>query len=75
MNPLYTEYLMGHKSGLIKSYFKPTDTELMEGNDKSVGYVGVIPYLTINNRAENENLKKYLQNLTFEEDHMTITEC
>ena len=59
MNPLYTEYLMGHKSGLIKSYFKPTDTELMEGNDKSVGYVGVIPYLTINaTEQENENLKK-----------------
>ena len=27
MNPLYCEYLMGHKSGLIKSYFKPTDME------------------------------------------------
>jgi integrase len=24
MNPLYSEYLMGHRSGLIKSYFKPT---------------------------------------------------
>jgi hypothetical protein len=31
MNPLHCEYLMGHKSGLIKSYFKPTDTELLEG--------------------------------------------
>jgi hypothetical protein len=48
MNPLYCEYLMDHKTGLIKSYFKPTDTELLEGNDKSIGYIGVIPYLTIN---------------------------
>src|SRR6188472_1129845 len=29
MNPLYCEYLMGHKSGLSKSYFKPTDMELL----------------------------------------------
>jgi integrase len=35
MNPLYAEYLMGHKTGLIKSYFKPTDQELLEGNDQS----------------------------------------
>ena len=63
---------MGHKSGLIKSYFKPTDTELLEGNDKSIGYVGVIPYLTINaTEQENENLRKQLQKLTIEEDHIT----
>ncbi len=61
MNPLYCEYLMGHKSGLIKSYFKPTDTELLEGNDKSIGYVGVIPYLTINpTEEENQHLKQVL---------------
>ena len=71
MNPLYCEYMMGHKSGLIKSYFKPTDTELLEGNDKSVGYVGVIPYLTINaTEQENENLRKQLQKLTVEEDRI-----
>jgi integrase len=35
MNPLYSEYLMGHRSGLTKSYFKPTDMELLEGNDKT----------------------------------------
>jgi integrase len=48
INPVYCEYLMGHKTGLIKSYFKPTDSELLEGNDKTVGYVGVINELTIN---------------------------
>ena len=25
MNPLYSEYVMGHRSGLTKSYFKPSD--------------------------------------------------
>ena len=56
---------------MIKSYFKPTDNELLEGNDKSVGYVGVIPYLTINaTEQENENLREQLQKLTVEEDHI-----
>ncbi len=39
MNPLYSEYLMGHHSGLTKSYFKPSDMELLEGNNKALGYV------------------------------------
>jgi Phage integrase family len=47
MHPLYSEYLMGHKSGLTKSYFKPTDTELLEGNEKALGYVSVINDPTI----------------------------
>ena len=58
---------MGHKSGLIKSYFKPTDLELLEGNDKSIGYVGVIPYLTINlTEEENLHLKQKLARLELE---------
>ena len=62
MNPVYCEYLMGHKTGLMKSYFKPSDDELLEGNDKSVGYIGVIPYLTINaTEQENERLRSELQ--------------
>jgi hypothetical protein len=48
MNPLYAEYLMGHKTGLTKAYFKPTDEELLEGNDQSLGYAAMIPFLTIN---------------------------
>lgn len=61
MNPLYSEYLMGHRSGLTKSYFKPTDTELLEGNDKALGYVAVIPNLTIySTEEENRKLKQQL---------------
>jgi hypothetical protein len=48
MNPLYSEYLMGHRSGLTKGYFKPTDQELLEGNDKALGYAAVINDVTIN---------------------------
>ena len=71
MNPLYCEYLMGHKSGLIKSYFKPTDTELLEGNDKSVGYIGVIPYLTINaTEEENERLRQQVETLQVEKSQI-----
>lgn len=64
MNPLYAEYLMGHKTGLIKSYFKPTDNELLEGNDQSLGYAAMIPYLTINvTEEENQKLKQELDKL------------
>jgi hypothetical protein len=48
MNPVYSEHLMGHRTGLTEVYFKPTDTELLEGNDKAIGYTGVINDLTIN---------------------------
>jgi hypothetical protein len=44
----YSEYLMGHRSGLTKSYFKPTDQELLVGNDIALGYVAAINDLTIN---------------------------
>ena len=58
MNPIYAEYLMGHKTGLMKSYFKPTDIELLEGNDKSLGYTAIMSYLTINATEEENNLLK-----------------
>jgi integrase len=50
VHPLYSEYLMGHRTGLTKSYFKPTDQELLEGNDKALGYVAAINDLTIDDK-------------------------
>jgi hypothetical protein len=67
MNPLYSEYLMGHRSGLTKSYFKPTDTELLEGNDKALGYVAVINDLTIN---EEHRLTKKVNELQVKNDQI-----
>jgi hypothetical protein len=65
VHPLYSEYLMGHRSGLTKSYFKPTDTELLEGNDKTLGYIAAINDLTIN---EEHRLTKKVSELQSKND-------
>jgi hypothetical protein len=67
MNPLYSEYLMGHRSGLTKSYFKPTDQELLEGNEKALGYVAAINDLTIN---EEHRLTKKVNELQLKNDQI-----
>ena len=71
MNPLYSEYLMGHRSGLTKSYFKPSDTELLEGNDKALGYISVINDLTIN---EEFRLRKKVDELTKKKGEIEVME-
>jgi integrase len=71
MNPLYSEYVMGHRSGLTKSYFKPTDQELLEGNDKALGYVAAINDLTIN---EECRLHKKVDDLTKKKNELQIME-
>lgn len=67
MNPLYSEYVMGHKSGLTKSYFKPSDMELLEGNEKALGYVAAINDLTIN---EEHRLTKKVNELQLKNDQV-----
>jgi hypothetical protein len=67
MNPLYSEYVMGHRSGLTKSYFKPADQELLEGNDKALGYVAAINDLTIN---EENRLTKKVNELQLKNDQI-----
>ena len=61
---LYVRRLLGQKSGLEDSYFKPTWKDLLEGNDKVSGYLSIIDELTINEenklRLENKKLKKEL---------------
>ncbi|MGA7899170.1 MAG: site-specific integrase, partial [Nitrososphaeraceae archaeon] len=71
MNPLYSEYVMGHRSGLTKSYFKPTDMELLEGNDKTQGYIAAINDLTIN---EECRLHKKIDELTKKKDEIELME-
>jgi integrase len=71
INPVYCEYLMGHKTGLTKSYFKPSDNELLEGNDKAIGYIGVVDDLTIN--EENRLLKK-VDDLRVKKDQIELME-
>jgi hypothetical protein len=62
---------MGHKSGLNKSYFKPTDQELLEGNDKTLGYIAAINDLTIN---EEYRLNKKIDELTKKKDEIELME-
>jgi predicted KAP-like P-loop ATPase len=50
-----------------KSYFKPTEDQILEGNDRMIGYVGVIDDLTIN---EENRLKKKVQQLTIRSDKL-----
>ena len=67
MNPLFSELLMGHTSGglALESYVRPTENDLLEGNDKMTGYIGVIDVLTIN---EEHRLKQKVKELTIKAD-------
>jgi integrase len=67
VHPLYSEYLMGHRTGLTKSYFKPTDQEILEGNEKALGYVAAINDLTIN---EEHRLTKKVNELQAKNDQI-----
>lgn len=71
MNESYVESAMGHKNGLKNAYFKPTDEQVLEGNDKTLGYVGAMPFLTINpTEEENERLRKKVRELTPKSDEL-----
>jgi integrase len=69
MSPLYAEILMGHTSGglALESYLRPSENDLLEGNDKMIGYVGVIDALTIN---EENKLRRKVRALTEREDEV-----
>jgi integrase len=62
MSPLYSEFILGHRSGslALESYVRPTENDLLEGNDKMVGYIGIIGALTIN---EENKLRREVQSL------------
>jgi integrase len=70
MTPLYVWMLMGQKSGLESAYFKPTIDELLEGNDKMIGYASLIDILTIN--EENRLRQKVKQLKSREEDDIAV---
>jgi integrase len=58
MDSLYTELLMGHDIGLKGRYTKLTSENLLEGNDKNLGYISVIDSLTIN---EENRLRRQIK--------------
>jgi hypothetical protein len=63
---------MGHRSGLTKSYFKPTDQELLEGNDKALGYVAAINDLS--STREVPASSPTFQSSRSEENHAQFTD-
>ena len=73
MNEEYIRRLMGHKGGKSKLsdvYNKIEEEELLNGDSKHVGYIGIIDQLTIN---EENRLKKKVKTLEQEAtrfDHM-----
>ena len=57
---------MGQKSGLEDSYLKLSEEELLEGDSKHVGYVGIIDQLTID---ESNKLRREVQTLKVEKSN------
>jgi len=58
IHPLYIELLEGHRvKGVKDSYFKPSENDLLEGNDKMGGYISAINDLTID---ESQRLQQEL---------------
>jgi hypothetical protein len=64
MNREYIRRLLGQKGGssiMEDAYLKLSEEELLEGDNRHVGYIGVIDQLTISNehrvKLENETLK------------------
>jgi site-specific recombinase XerD len=58
MDLIYVRRLMGQSTGLEDSYLKLSEEELLEGDDRHVGYIGVIDQLTIN---ESYRLKREIE--------------
>jgi site-specific recombinase XerD len=61
MDTLYLKRLMGQKTGLEDSYFKPTEENLLEGNNRMLGYVSIIDDLTIDDSQRLQIKVKDLQ--------------
>jgi hypothetical protein len=66
MEHMYIRRLMGRKSGLEDAYLKLSEEELLEGDNKHVGYVGIIDQLTID---ESNKLRREIQTLRVEKSH------
>jgi integrase len=67
MDHIYIRRLLGQKSGLEDSYLKLSEEELLEGDSKHVGYVGIVDQLTIN---EENRLKREVQILKIRSDRL-----
>jgi integrase len=67
MDNMYLRRLMGQKSGLEDAYLKLSEEELLEGDSKHVGYIGIFDQLTIN---EENKLRRRVASLTEKQDEI-----
>jgi Phage integrase family len=67
MDLVFINRCMGHSTGLEHSYLKLSDQQILEGNDKMIGYIGVIDELTIN---EENRLKRQVETLTIKKSEI-----
>lgn len=67
MPNIYIRRLLGQKSGLEDSYLKISDEELLEGDSKHVGYIGIIDQITI---SDEHRLKREVQTLRLDKSKM-----
>lgn len=73
VDTLFVEMLMGHKIGLKQHYFKPTEQEILEGNDKKRGYIAAITDLTIQaTKEENQKLREQVLQLRQNDSELKI---
>jgi hypothetical protein len=64
---MYLRRLMGQKSGLEDAYLKLSQEDLLEGDSRHIGYIGVIDQLTIN---EEHKLRREVETLRVEKSAM-----
>jgi site-specific recombinase XerD len=63
MDHMHLRRLMGQQSGLEDAYLKLSEEELLEGDSKHVGYIGIIDQLTID---DSNKLRKEIETLRVE---------
>jgi hypothetical protein len=71
MDSMLIDRCMGHKTGLKDSYTKLNDDQILEGNDRMIGYIGAIDSLTIN---DENRLRIKVEKLTQTKDEIAIME-
>jgi len=67
MDHMYLRRLMGQKSGLEDSYLKISEDELLEGDSKHTGFIGIIDQLSID---DTQRLKQENQILTMDRNRL-----
>jgi site-specific recombinase XerD len=78
MDLIYVRRLLGQHAGLEDSYLKLSEEELLEGDNRHMGYIGIIDQLTIDEsqrlRRENKQLLIKTEKIDFAIDRINQLE-